>query len=125
MISSVSTNLYYKAMPIKKSLDKDAPTTARKPNAYLYFLKNNMAEVKKNNPELIPTDVMKKIGHMWTGLNESQKNEYIELNLKFVRPFLSTVFFQVEDQNGCRNPRVDLPSLKAFAHLAWRETRHK
>ena len=75
MISSVSTNLYYKAMPIKKSIDKDAPQTARKPNVYLYFSKNNMAEVKKNNPDLIQKEVMRKIGHMWSELNESQKNE--------------------------------------------------
>ena len=62
-------------MPIKKSIDKDAPQTARKPNVYLYFSKNNMAEVKKNNPDLIQKEVMRKIGHMWSELNESQKNE--------------------------------------------------
>ena len=62
-------------MPIKKSIDKDAPKTARKPNVYLYFSKNNMAEVKKNNPDLIQKEVLRKIGQMWNELNESQKNE--------------------------------------------------
>ena len=99
-------------MPIKKTIDKEskeAPSTTRKPSVYLYFSKIQMPEFKKNNAELKHKDVMTKLGATWKALSDSEKTEY-EFHLKKTRPFLSAVFFQVEDQNGCRNSRLELPS---------------
>jgi len=97
----------YRQKPYQK-----APSKTRKPmkpNVFNYFVKIQMPDFKKNNAELKHNDVMKQLGATWKALPESQKTEY-EFHFKKSPPFLSTIFYQVEDQNGCRNSLLELPS---------------
>ncbi len=76
--------------------------TKRKPNIFNYFLKIQTPEFRKLNPEL--KQVRRQLTEIWKAMNYAEKTEY-EFNFKKYRQFLSNIFYQVEDQNGCRNGR--------------------
>jgi hypothetical protein len=63
-----------RAKKVKKAKDPDAP---KKPlTGFMLYAKNTREAVKKENPDIKPTEVMKKIGEMWGALSDEEKASY-------------------------------------------------
>lgn len=60
----------------KKKSDKPK----RAPTSYLLFCKEKRPEVKKNNPELKATELLKVFGEMWRKVPESEKDKYRKMS---------------------------------------------
>ena len=68
-------SLEKKLSPAKKEKrDPDAPKAAK--NAFILFCGENRDSVKKDNPDLKPTEITKKLGEMWRELDDEDKEEY-------------------------------------------------
>jgi len=68
-----------------------APSKTKKPSLYHYFMRVQMHELKKNDAELKPKDLMTQLNAMWKALTDEQKTEY-EFHFKknpvcFSQPF--------------------------------------
>lgn len=64
--------------PKKKKTKRD-PNAPKKPrSAYILFSSDNRVDVKKENPDMIPTDVTKEVARMWREADEDVKEEYKE-----------------------------------------------
>ena len=61
----------------KEKKDPKAPKGAK--NAYIFFCNDARAEVKKENPEMKSTDIVKKMGEMWKEISSKKKTEYQEM----------------------------------------------
>jgi len=48
----------------------------RKTNPYICFVKEQRPGLVKNQPQLQPKEIMKKIGEMWRCLSEADKEKY-------------------------------------------------
>ena len=58
----------------KKFVDPNAP---KKPHsAYVQYLQDTRAQIVKENPDLKQTEIMAKIGNLWTNLPEKTKKKY-------------------------------------------------
>jgi len=64
--------------PVKKPRDPDAPKN--KTNAFMFFQKEQREKIKKENPNLkgVP-DLAKKMGEIWRGMSEKEKQPYTDL----------------------------------------------
>ena len=68
-------SLEKKLSPAKKEKrDPDAPKAAK--NAFILFCGENRDSVKKENSDLKPTEITKKLGEMWRELDDEDKEEY-------------------------------------------------
>jgi len=64
--------------PKKKKTKRD-PNAPKKPRtAYILFSSDNRVDVKKENPDMIPTDITKEVARMWREADEDVKEEYKE-----------------------------------------------
>jgi len=61
----------------KEKKDPGAPKGAK--NAYIFFCNDARAEVKKENPEMKSTEIVKKMGEMWKEISTKKKAVYQEM----------------------------------------------
>jgi hypothetical protein len=61
----------------KEKKDPDAPKGAK--NAYIFFCGDARAEVKKENPEMKSTEIVKKMGEMWKEISPKKKAVYQDM----------------------------------------------
>lgn len=64
-----------KQVKIKKQRDENLPKKAK--SSFLFFCDENREQVKKENPKIKTTEVMKKLGEMWK--NCDNKEKYLDL----------------------------------------------
>lgn len=63
----------------RKAASEDKPARApRGPSSFMIFSKEKRPEVVAANPGMATTDVARKLGEMWRGLSEAQKQSYKE-----------------------------------------------
>jgi hypothetical protein len=72
-VPSESSDSEGKKKGTKKKKDPNAPKGAC--NAYLFFCKDKRAELKEEDPELGPKEVMAELGRCWAELKEENKSE--------------------------------------------------
>lgn len=49
------------------------------PSAYIIFIKIEYKTIANENPDLKPTEMMKKLGSVWKTMSDTEKSKYIEL----------------------------------------------
>ena len=90
----------------KKIKDKNAP---KKPaNAYLIYCAENRENIKTQNPDLKPTEIVKKISENWNLLNEKLKDKYKKLaedaKNKYIEQ-LKEYIPVIEEENDCNEKK--------------------
>jgi hypothetical protein len=86
----------------KEKRDPDAPKAAK--NAFIFFCAEKRDEVKKEDPEMKPTDITKKLGEMWRELDEEDKEEYQE-KAKEDKERFDNEMVEYEPKDGFRCPK--------------------
>jgi high mobility group protein B2 len=63
----------------KKRVTKASPKRAS--SAYIYFCKDYRSKIKEENPDLVPSEIMREMGRVWREeMTDKKKKKYIKLN---------------------------------------------
>ena len=68
--------------PTKAKAKKDENKPKRAKNAFMFFTAEMRSKFASENPHLQPKEVAKFLGKMWNSMTETDKQKYVDMNLK-------------------------------------------
>ena len=70
------TKLTKKKGPVKKKEPVQKKESTKKVNPYFAFCKEKRPDIVATNPELKPSEIVKKLGEEWGKLSDKEKDKY-------------------------------------------------